>query len=116
MTTAPTTPYLVLRHSPTFPKVDAYFVDCSTGCSCCRGENHERGPFSSREVADARVEQYRALPLLASQYAPRGNYSVYCREAEVLPDGRLIVDSRVYAGMRDDTVSGGDEERCNNDE
>lgn len=89
-----------------------YFVDCSTGCSCCRGEDHERGPFSSRAIAEARVEQYQSAPLLGSQYALRGSYQIYERKAEVLPDERLVVDGRVYAGVVDETVAGSDVERC----
>lgn len=89
-----------------------YFVDCSTGCSCCQGEDHERGPFSSREIAEERIARYRSLPLLASQYAKRGSYRICEREAEVLPDGRLIVDHHVYQKIVDEATPGGDEEKC----
>lgn len=89
-----------------------YFVDCSTGCSCCQGEDHERGPFSSRAIAEARAKQYRAAPLLTSQYAPRGMYLVCERKAEVLPDERLVVDGRVYDKLVDCVPAGDDAEKC----
>ena len=81
----------------------AYIVDCRTGCTCCARENHKRGPYSSREVAERKVEAFRSIPLLASQYAPRGVYDVGEYDAEALADGRLIVGERVFRGWADET-------------
>jgi len=81
----------------------AYVVYCSTGCSCCSDENHYRGPFSTREIAEARCELYTKTRLLASQYARNGNYKIEEYDAELLPGGRVIVDDTVFAGWAEDT-------------
>lgn len=71
---------------------ECFTVYCSTGCSCCANENHERGPFLMREEADKACEHYRSITLLASQYARHGRYEVQTHTYERLPDGRLIID------------------------
>ena len=86
-----------------FPKRPAFLIDCSTGCSCCADENHTRGPFKLREDAEAKAISYRERRLLASQFSSTGVYYIREVEAEVLPDGRLIIDNRVCAGFADDT-------------
>ena len=93
--------------------VKFFLIHCSTGCSCCNSENHYRGPFSTKEIADARVPKYREMRVLASQFSSRGNYSVNGPfEGELLPDGRIISDESVYQGFADDKTVGGDEEKC----
>ncbi len=93
----------------------SFFIYCSTGCSCCNNENHYRGPFSSRSVAEERIKYYREHPILASQYAKRGVYDIEPweqlsngYETEQLPDGRLIINDRVYAGYVDNLPKGSD--------
>jgi len=87
--------------------MEAYFVECRTGCSCCSSENHSRGPFSTKEIAEARVVAYRGMSLLASQFARSGVYVVEeCDEIEALPDGRLIIDDHVYRGFVDAAAPG----------
>lgn len=77
----------------------AYTVYASTGCSCCNSE-HYRGPWRTREEAEAAAARYREDGLVSSQYAPQGRYFVEEHEAEVLPDGRLILGgSRVLSGF-----------------
>ena len=91
----------------------AYIIYCSTGCTCCSYENHYRGPFSSREKAEEARKSYRELPLLASQYARKGNYDIseYEAEAEQLPDGRIIVEDRVFPGFIDQPLEDADEDK-----
>jgi hypothetical protein len=91
--------------------VPAFTVYCSTGCTCCSGENHDRGPFSNREVVNTKIAAYRAMPLLASQFSATGHYEVSETTAEKLPDGRIIVDGRVFASFKDAEPAGSDEER-----
>lgn len=89
-----------------------YFIHCQTGCTCCSEEyNHYCGPFSSREKAQERIDSYleetppiykngRRMnpPHIASQYAPRGRYSIEEHEAEKLNQGkpgRYIIDDEI---------------------
>ena len=93
--------------------VEYFLIYCSTGCSCCSGENHYRGPFSTKEIAAARVPQYREQQILASQYSSRGNYSVEGPfQGEQLEDGRIIGGDNVYKGFADTLTPGGDDERA----
>ena len=85
-------------------RVTAYIIDCRTGCSCCSSDNHKRGPYTSSSIAEEKVASFRAIPLLASQYARSGVYDIEECEAEVLPDGRLIINERVFAGWADATL------------
>jgi len=80
----------------TFPTIEFWGIEARTGCSCCSSENHLRGPYKTEEDAQRRVAHYRdpknTFHPLASQYARRGAYSIYKYTAEVLPDGRWIVN------------------------
>ena len=78
-----------------FPKRTLYFLRCSTGCSCCRSENHDYGPLQTLDEAKKTIEGFKALPRLASQFSKTGHYSLYQIEAEILPDGRLICGQRI---------------------
>lgn len=73
-----------------------YVIYCGTGCTCCNSENHYRGPYETREAAQAEIDSYLAPDSkfwpLASQYAKRGRYSIEEIAVEALPDGRLIVN------------------------
>lgn len=79
----------------------AYMVYCSTGCSCCSYDNHWRGPYTARSIAEEKVVSFQAIPLVASQYARRGNYHIKEHNAEVLPDGRIIIEDRLFPGWAD---------------
>ena len=80
-----------------------YMIYCGTGCTCCNSENHYRGPFSTREIAEEKCKDYTATKLLASQYAENGRYTIMPTAYEQLPDGRLILDgSRITSGFADD--------------
>jgi hypothetical protein len=81
--------------------VKAFFINCRTGCSCCSSDNHWRGPYTSRAIADEKATTFEAIPLVASQYARRGRYEISEYDAEALPNGRLIVNDRVFHGWAD---------------
>jgi hypothetical protein len=75
-------------------------IECRTGCTCCKEDNHYRGFYETREEAQARIDRfYRGLDYpLASQYARYGSYGIEGVDVEQLPDGRIIVNNeRVYA-------------------
>jgi hypothetical protein len=96
-------------------KTQLYSIDCRTGCSCCRGENHSRGLYATYEEAERRVAMFTSLPLLASQYSKTGNYMIRHHKAEELPDGRIIVGEdrviskdKIYAVDENGNVQGED--------
>ena len=84
-------------------KCKVFLIYAGTGCSCCNYENHYRGPYRTREEAEKRVEEFREMLLLASQFARQGHYSIEEYDAEILPDKRIIVDSHVLDGFYDET-------------
>lgn len=80
-------------------KKDVWYIDCSTGCSCCAYENFNQGFYTNEEEVNEVVAKWRkgeGNPL-ASQYAKYGIYYIIKEEAEILPDGRMIVDNKVYS-------------------
>ena len=81
-----------------------YLVACSTGCTCCSNENHTRGPFSSREIAEGACAKYLEVGVLGSQYARKGRYQVEEYDAELLPDGRVIVANVVVPKWKDEDI------------
>lgn len=90
-----------------------YLIECRTGCTCCADENHHRGPFSTREVAEKAKEAYLDMRLLASQYADRGVYHISEASLELLPDGRMIIDGdRVWKDGFQDECLGLDDQYC----
>jgi hypothetical protein len=86
--------------NPTEPTtIPVWYIVCSTGCTCCAYENFDQGFYKVREDAGDQVQKWlqgEDNPL-ASQYARYGRYRVVETQAEILPDGRWIVDGRVYA-------------------
>lgn len=79
-----------------------YFIECRTGCTCCSGDNHYRGPYRSEEDAANRISFFRtsegdhAFWPVASQYSRRGDYRVVEYEVEEISGGRAIVNDRVF--------------------
>jgi len=72
-----------------------------TGCNCCRDKNFDRGFYKSKEEAMKVKEEYSngiGNPL-SSQYAKFGLYFINECEAEVLPDGRIIIEDRVFSSQ-----------------
>lgn len=82
--------------------ITAYMIHARTGCTCCSYDNHFSGPFSSKDVAETIKNKFHNAKKLASQYAPNGLYSIYDCQAELLPDGRIIIESRIFQGWADD--------------
>lgn len=83
--------------------VKAYTIHCGTGCSCCSDDNHYCGPYSTREVANRWKQDFHNRKKLASQYAENGRYTIEEHDAEILPDGRVIIDSRIFGAWADES-------------
>lgn len=81
----------------------AFFTISETGCTCCRSDNRIFGPFKELDSAKSRRESNIASKNFASQYTTTGRHTLGSSEAEQLPDGRLIIGSRVFAGWAEDT-------------
>jgi len=77
--------------------IDVWFISASTGCTCCSEDNFDAGPYATRAAAEAVVESYRARRRLASRYSKTGNYHISEERGELLPDGRVIVEDRVFS-------------------
>lgn len=80
----------------------AFFIQCETGCSCCSQENHITGPYRSLKYAQRLILEYISAKRLASQYSKTGRYTILWEEAEILPDGRIIIEDRIFGGFSDD--------------
>ena len=81
-----------------FEKKPCWYISCSTGCTCCADQNFDYGFYFNKADAEAQAEKWRngIDNPLASQYAKYGRYSVWEAEAEMLPDGRAIIDGSVF--------------------
>jgi hypothetical protein len=84
-------------------KVKVFLIYAGTGCTCCNNENHYRGAYRTKEEAESRLKEFQEMPLLASQFARKGCYSIEEREGEMLPDKRIILESDVIDGFYDET-------------
>ncbi len=83
----------------TFPKIQAYFIHGSTGCTCCSNLNFARGfHFKAAEVQDIIATHIRQRTV-ASQFARNGLYRPYQVELELLPDGRVILGDSVLPSL-----------------
>lgn len=81
-----------------FETKKVWWIEATTGCSCCAYQNFNRGFYFNKEEPQAIIDKWRQgidNPL-ASQYAKYGRYYLGEEEAEVLPDGRLIVGDKVF--------------------
>ena len=81
-----------------FEKKKVWYISCSTGCSCCSDQNFDKGFYDNPDVPQALIDKWlvgKGNPL-ASQYAEYGRYHLCETEAEILPDGRWIVDGTVF--------------------
>ena len=91
-----------------FEKKTVWWIEAITGCSCCANENFDQGFYFNEETPKAIIERWRkgdGNPL-ASQYAKYGRYYLHSAEAEILPDGRIIVENTVFGP--DDNIDCGD--------
>lgn len=75
-----------------------WYIECSTGCTCCSDENFYQGFFKTKEEADsiAKIWGTEGNNPLGSKYARYGIYKVRQTEAEVLPDGRILALGQVF--------------------
>jgi len=81
--------------------MEVYVLECRTGCSCCSDNNHYRGLYGSREMAEARKKRFlsgKDYPV-ASRYARHGNYSIFGYEAEEISNMRIIIDNKVFSNI-----------------
>jgi hypothetical protein len=81
-----------------FEKTKLWYIECRTGCSCCANENFDWGFYDNPEEPQEIIDCWskgKGNPL-ASQYAKYGCYHLVEVEAEILPDGRIIVDNTVF--------------------
>lgn len=81
-----------------FEKKKVWYIECMTGCTCCSYENFMQGFYDNPEEPQALIDQWnegKNNPL-SSQYAKYGRYKLYETEAEILPDGRWIVDGTIF--------------------
>lgn len=81
-----------------FEKKDVWYIEASTGCSCCASENFDQGFYFNEDEPKAIVDEWikgNGNPL-ASQYAKYGRYYLRKAEAEILGDGRMIVKGSVF--------------------
>jgi hypothetical protein len=81
-----------------FEKKKVWYISCSTGCSCCADQNFDEGFYDNPDEPQALIDQWLAGKgnPLASQYAKYGRYHLHETEAEILPDGRWIVEGTVF--------------------
>lgn len=82
----------------------AYFVVSATGCTCCNNENMMFGPYRDVAAAKTRRDRNQSTKRFASQYAANGRHDIYTSQAELLPDGRLIIGATVFVNWADDTL------------
>lgn len=81
-----------------FEKKKVWYIECRTGCSCCADQNFDQGFYDNPDEPQALIDKWLAGKgnPLASQYAKYGRYHLCETEAEILPDGRWIVDGTVF--------------------
>ena len=81
-----------------FEKKTVWWIEAITGCTCCADQNFDQGFYFDEETPQKIIDCWRkgdGNPL-ASQYARYGRYYLCSAEAEILPDGRIIVESSVF--------------------
>ena len=78
-------------------KRKVWWIEATTGCSCCSYQNFNQGFYFNKEEPQAIIDKWSKgidNPL-ASQYARYGRYYLGEEEAEILPDGRIIVGDKI---------------------
>ena len=81
-----------------FKRKRVWWIEATTGCSCCSYQNFNQGFYFNKEEPQAIINKWSKgidNPL-ASQYAKYGRYYLGEEEAEILPDGRIIVGDKVF--------------------
>ena len=79
-------------------KKKVWWIEATTGCSYCAYQNFNQGFYFNKEEPQAIIDKWskEINNPLASQYAKYGRYYLGEEEAEVLPDGRIIVGDKVF--------------------
>lgn len=79
-------------------KRKVWWIEATTGCSCCAYQNFNRGFYFNKEEPQAIIDKWSKgiNNPLTSQYAEYGRYYLREGEAEVLPDGRIIMGDKVF--------------------
>ncbi len=77
-------------------KKTGYVVCGSTGCTCCKSENFVDGLYDDVSAAIDSASSHSKRGTVRSQYSKTGIYTVREIVYEQLPDGRVIVGSRVF--------------------
>ena len=79
-------------------KKKVWWIEATTGCSCCAYQNFNQGFYFNKEEPQTIIDKWSKgiNNPLASQYAKYGRYYLGEEEAEVLPDGRIIVGDKVF--------------------
>lgn len=90
----------------------AYLVECRTGCSCCSGDNHYRGPYKIKEDAERGIEYFRTsnngFCPVSSQFSRRGSYYIKEITIEGISEDRYIINDNIvihdfnYINVNDD--------------
>lgn len=78
--------------------VSVWYIVCETGCLCCSYKNYNLGYWTNPEEPKQLIAKWlrgEDNPL-ASQYYPYGKYALVETQAEILPDGRVIIDDTIY--------------------
>ena len=39
--------------------MQVFYIECRTGCTCCRDENHYRGLYATLAEAEARIARWK---------------------------------------------------------
>ena len=77
-----------------------FFIEARTGCSCCRENNHIRGPYKFKKDAEKRINYYLSKDSkywpIGSQFYPQGSYHVLAEEVEEISRDRWIIWDRVF--------------------
>ena len=79
-------------------KRKVWWIEATTGCSYCSYQNFNQGFYFNKEEPQAIIDKWSKgidNPL-ASQYAKYGRYYLGEEEAEILPDGHIIVGDKVF--------------------
>ena len=81
-----------------FKRKRVWWIEATTGCSCCSYQNFNQGFYFNEEEPQAIIDKWSKgidNPL-TSQYAKYGRYYLREEAAEVLPDGRIIIGDKVF--------------------
>ena len=81
-----------------FEKKKVYWIEATTGCSCCAYQNFNQGFYFDKDEAQGVIDKWSKgiNNPLSSQFAKYGRYYLGEEEAEVLPDGRIIIGDKVF--------------------